>query len=98
RHLAPPDRVAAAAATLVTPGVGSIPLPPGPVFVVGGAAPEAAVNRLADALRAAGRPAATMMLDPELASGEAVQTQSAYVVPIAGASPLVHEVTRAASH
>ncbi len=77
---------------------GIIPLPPGPVYVAAGLAAQETTDRLAGALRAAGRPATTVASD---ARGSA---KGAIVVPIGavtGEDPSgrdrVHEITLAAA-
>ena len=97
-HLALADRVAAAAATLVAPRDGVVPLPPGPVYVATGLASRETADRLAGALRAAGRPVTTAAWEAR-GSG-----QGAIVVPIGAGTredpswwDRVRKVTRAAS-
>jgi beta-N-acetylhexosaminidase len=102
-HLALADRVAAAAATLVAPRDGIIPLPPGPVYVAAGLAAQETADRLAGALRAAGRPATSVASDVA-AWGEARgSAERVIVVPIGAATgedpsmrDRVHEITLAA--
>jgi beta-N-acetylhexosaminidase len=81
-HLALADRVAAAAATLVAPRDGIVPLPPGPVCVASGLASRETTDRLAGALRAAGRPVATVALDDTVRREARGSAQGAIVVPI----------------
>ncbi|HYM91173.1 MAG TPA: beta-N-acetylhexosaminidase [bacterium] len=97
-HIALAHRIAAAAATNVRDRPGAVPLPPGSVSVATGLAPGDTVARLAEALRAAGRPAASVTLGPE------TPPQGAIVVPIGGGAPSdpdfsarVYEVTLEAS-
>ncbi len=99
-HLALADRVAAAAATIVRPVSGVIPLPAGPITVVAGLVGPGTADRLAEALHAAGRPATVVTSD---SSAGTESTTAPTVVPI-GAVPedpsfptRVHAVTLAAS-
>jgi beta-N-acetylhexosaminidase len=62
-HLVVADRVGEAAVTLLRDPGGLLPLRPGPVDVVGGAAGDATAAHLADALRAAGRDASVVPVD-----------------------------------
>ena len=94
-HLALADRIAAAAATIVRARPGAIPLPPVPVAVVTDLASRETADRLAEALRAAGRPCTTVEV--------AVAGAGAIVVPIGGSlsdprvRDRIHDVTQQAS-
>ena len=87
-HLALAERVAAAAVTIVANPRGTIPLPPGPVQVATDLVrwPRTA-ERLAAALRAAGRTADTVTLNGHAATEVPAGAKRAVVVPFGMAGP-----------
>ncbi len=102
-HLRVAGRVAEAAATVVRDANGAIPLPTGPVQVATDLVSPETADRLAAALRAAGRTAETVTLNGHAGSAAPARAEGAVVVPFAGptagSAPLaarVREVTLAA--
>ncbi len=86
-HLKLAERVAAAAATVVRDARGTIPLPPGPVHVATDLVRPETADRLAAALRSAGRMVRTVRLNGRGGPAAQAGVQGAIVVPFAAAAP-----------